>query len=246
MSTKVAEEQEQKPAAGESSRLGISDFALLFELENVAVEGREVTYNVLSNLFSEQQTPLQPALFSRYCMDALPGEYMGTLLEALDAGKVSIGKLVEDLSSGVDMYYASNDLALKPGMEDLVNAASECGLPMCALSGLPEERARQVMERTGLTEKGVELVTYNGTEEAAPRADIWMMMAKSISKSPRRCAVLASSTSSSKAALSAGMRCVALPDRFTGFQDFGGAEMVLDSLNDVKADELLDRLFPVR
>ncbi len=49
---------------------------------------------------------------------------------------------------------------------------------------------------------------------------------------------------SAKAALSAGMRCVVVPDEFTVFQDFSGADVILDLESEFDPDELLNMLCP--
>ena len=66
-----------------------------------------------------------------------------------------------------------------------------------------------------------------------------LKIAKAMSKSPRVCIALVSSMASCKSALSAGMRCVALPDAFTSFQDFGGADVVYEHGDEVAIEELL-------
>ena len=74
--------------------------------------------------------------------------------------------------------------------------------------------------------------------------DATLKVAKEMSKSPRQCVVLAGTMESCKSALSAGMQCVALPDRFTAFQDFSGAQEVLESQEDLDPQELGEVLFP--
>jgi beta-phosphoglucomutase-like phosphatase (HAD superfamily) len=51
--------------------------------------------------------------------------------------------------------------------------------------------------------------------------------------------VLVSSNTACKAALAAGLRAVAIPDDFTAHQDFGGADIIVDSASDIDAGEIL-------
>ena len=71
-----------------------------------------------------------------------------------------------------------------------------------------------------------------------------MKMARELGRSSRRTVVFSSSSRACKSTLSAGMRAVAVTDQFTAFQDFGGAELVLE---DGKWDvaETLDFLYPI-
>ena len=47
---------------------------------------------------------------------------------------------------------------------------------------------------------------------------------------------------SAKGALAAGMNVLAVPDAFTDFQDFGGANAVCDSLKDIVPNNLFREL----
>ncbi len=47
-----------------------------------------------------------------------------------------------------------------------------------------------------------------------------------------------------KSAMSADLRCVAVPDSFTAFQDFSGADLILESLEPSSARETLNTVFP--
>jgi beta-phosphoglucomutase-like phosphatase (HAD superfamily) len=166
------------------------------------------------------------------------------MLEGLELNKVSADKLCDDLRSGLDMHYSARDIQISPALMAIIEGALERGIEVAAICAMPEKTAETVMKNTGLADKGVQLFSYDDVEETFPRADIWMKIANSLSIGTRCCLVLASSAVACKSALSAGMRCLALPDVFTAFQDFGGAEQVMDDLGEVPTNELLDTLFP--
>ncbi|NCC50746.1 MAG: HAD family hydrolase [Spartobacteria bacterium] len=244
MSKKEGEKQDVKDIAQEAKTPVVEEFALLFELENIVVEGRSVVFDVLNSILSEQGAELTQSAFSRFCTRSAPARYMAELLATIGAKKISAEKTIEDLDSGLAMFYASADLALKPGVLEVLKAAKGMGVALGAISGLPKEIAETVISRMKLDELNVSLVSFSGRDDASPRADTWMMMAKAMSKSTRRCVAIGSSSLACKAALSAGMRSVALPDRFTDYQDFGGAEMISGSMASVNPKKLLAGLFP--
>ena len=53
-----------------------------------------------------------------------------------------------------------------------------------------------------------------------------------------RCVAVVESAVACNAALEAGLRCVVAPDEFTAYQDFGGADQVVEDLKDVHAKDL--------
>jgi len=244
MSTQDSEKQEVQDMEQEENIDSSPEFALLFELENIVVEGRSAIFNVLNSILTEQGTELSQANFSRYCTCSVPSRYMADLLVTLGTKKLSADKTIEDLDSGLAMFYSSNDLALKDGVLAFLKAAKKRGVALGAVSGLPKEMAASVLKKTGLSDLEVEMVSFNGTAAASPRADTWMMMAKAMSIGTRQCVAIGSSSLACKAALSAGMRSVAIPDPFTDFQDFGGAEIIDGSLADINVSKVLNSFFP--
>ena len=50
MASQVAEEQAVTGEEAESQGIGVGDFALLFELENLAVAGRKATFELLKSM----------------------------------------------------------------------------------------------------------------------------------------------------------------------------------------------------
>lgn len=244
MPTDVKEKTEQQEEQAESVESQESEFAVLFELEELAVKGREATFELLKNMLAEHSITFTEPQFSRFCCYSSPKFYVSDLLEVLGAKKISDEKFMEDVTSGMAMFFASKEAVLDAGLDRIIRAAGERKVRVGALTALSEEAGTALMNKLGLTERGVELFTFEEVEPGFPRADTWLKIAKAMSKSPRRCVVFASSATACKAALSAGMRCVAVPDKFTAFQDFGGAQLILDSLEECTAGELLDEFCP--
>lgn len=241
METNTEEVQAQEPKTPENKE---SPFALLFELEGVAVNGRRAAFDVLRSILSDHHHKLRAPDFSRYCLHPSPYYYVPTLLDALGA-KISAEKLAEDVRSGVVMNITSNAVSLQPGLAGIFDAARERKIPLAALSSLEESAAQSIIKKLGLDKRETRLFAVNDeVDDVFPRADTWLKIAKAIKRTPRRCLVLASNKASSRAALSAGMKCVVIPDEFTAFQDFGGADKVLDSLEDIVPAELLEELCP--
>lgn len=221
-------------------------FAVLFELDDVAVSVRRATYEVLRSILADHKIDFTPTHFSRYCLQPSPAAYVGELLEAVGAKKLSVDKVIDEVNSGIAMYLSSGDVGLRAGFQSLVDVTAKFGdCQLAALTALPENKAQALIEKLGLGNADIVLYAFEPTNHSFPRADSWMKMTKGISTSPRQCVALTSSKVSCKAALSAGMRAIAIPDEFTAFQDFGGAEAVVDSLEDLDVENVLNGMFPI-
>ncbi len=222
-----------------------SPYALLFELEGVAIEARKAEFEVLQSLLREHKVDVTAHHFSKHCLNTSPRHYLPDLLELLGARKISANKLAEEIDSGMALYFSSSEAVLRSTLQAVLAAAAERDMPLAMLTAIKPSTAESLMKQLGLDQWNVQLFDFERQDRVFPRADSWLKMAKSLSRTPRQCLALAGSMVSSKSALSAGMRCVVIPDEFTLFQDFGGADVVVDSDAELDPNELLDMLCPL-
>jgi len=218
----------------------VSTKAVLFELENFAVKGREIVFDALKKVMAEKDIKLTLGMFSRYCSHPSVKHFLPMMLKMENKAKVSEAKMITEISEAITSVFTTSPMKLESGVSRLLKAI-ESNVVVAALSGLDNEVARQVAANLGLVDSGVTLLSYPNYGKNFPSADAWLKLAKKISISPARCVVVATSAVSCKAALSAGMRCIIIPDKFTSFQDFGGADNIFDEFDD-DAIEVLTQL----
>ena len=216
--------------------------ALLFELDNVAVKGRELVYDVLSGILEEKDVDFSQGLFSQYCLYPPVKSYIPTLLHRSGRTRLSEEKLTDEVNEAVKLMFVDGNMKLSSGMPELIDGALEMGAVAGALSVFDDETTERIVEKLGLNEKGLETLCNGSDDKHTPSSDAWLKLAKSMKVPPSCCVVVASSARACKAALSAGMRCAVLTDKFTSFQDFGGADFVLDVLDEDAVGRVLGLL----
>ena len=86
----------------------------------------------------------------------------------------------------------------------------------------------------------IEIFAFKEESKSLPRADVWLRLTKALELEPRNCTAVVGSARTAKAALTAGLRVVSVPDQFTAFQDFGGSFSVTDSLDEIDYKDLFD------
>lgn len=217
-------------------------FALMFELEYLAADARVATFQTLKGILKEREITFTQAQFSRLCLSSTPAFFMEAVQEVVGARKLSTRKLVEDVGNGVAMHLADGKLSLSANLKKVLVTAKDRGVLLTAITALGEEQAQALVAKLGLDTLGVKLLCFEANEKGFPRADLWLKAAKETGVPARNCLSLVTSMQACKSALTAGMRCLALPDAFTAFQDFGGAHAIVDSIEDLKADEALELL----
>ena len=214
--------------------------SLIFELEHIGINGRAIAYDVTKQVLSAKGIDLTPVLYSRYCVGRTPSQFLTPLFRALDEKLKSENKLIDEIEQSVRMAVLDGAVKLSPGVAKLIEAARSEGVRIAALTGLDQSTASQLMEKLGFDESsGVQLLCVDSTERGFPTADCWLKAAKHLQARPALCITYGSSSTAAKAALSAGMRCVSVPDSFTTFQDFSGSDFILDEVENGSFTELL-------
>jgi len=213
--------------------------AVLFELENTAVSGRKIVYGMMEKILGDRGVDFDQVAFSRYCLNAPLKQAVLSIAAQGGGSASSADRLVDALASEMSRAFAEDAPEILPGMKALLDAAASQGLALGALSCLPEDQAQALAGQVGLIDAGGEILAMSDDSRLAPTADAWLKLAKQVDVSASQAVVLTTSSASCKAALSAGMRCVVVPDQFTAFQDFGGARTVVDELNSAAIEEIV-------
>jgi len=213
--------------------------ALIIELEYVAAKKRQVEFESIKSAVSTKGVELTPVMFSRSGMPPLQRAAITNILKQAGKKADAIEKAVNEVTKAV-ADYCENKAELDKGLEKLIKATQARDIPVLAFTALPEDVARKLMDKLGLTDLGVELIIPDEVRESFPRADSWLKMLKKCNKEEATLVAVVSSQTACKGALTAGAACIVVPDEYTAYQDFSGAKMVLDSLADEKPNAILD------
>ena len=231
-------DKEAAVAVVESKKEEQATLAMLVELDNVAIPGRKMVYNILKKLLAERDAELTPMLFMHYCIGCCPKTYLPGLLAVMDKKRLSADKMAAELSQAYAESLVTSNLTAPKSLMKLLGKAKDKGLVIGALSGFDEEVATKLLCKLGFDEFHTHLMCVPSATEF-PSADAWLRLAKKVGVTRARCTALVSSSHSARSALSGGMRCVAVPDEFTSHQDFGGTDMVLAEITDSAINNIM-------
>ena len=82
------------------------------------------------------------------------------------------------------------------------------------------------------------IVTGSDVERAKPFPDVFLLAAERLGVAPGRCVVLEDAEKGVVAAKAAGMKCIAVPSRYTADNDFSKADLVATSLSEITLDRI--------
>lgn len=235
---KQAQQAADKKSAVDKTDQEQPQTAVLLELENVAVNGRQIIYDVFKSVLADKTMKLTPLMFSRYCLDPSSKDFLQALLEVMGKKRLSHEKLLAEITQGIKLSFTDGTVKLESGFKKVLKRATEHNTLVGVLSGLDEETARQLMTKLGLDNMAANLFSYASEDRNFPTSDAWLKLAKNLSIPPYMCIVVATGSASCRAALSGGMKCVVVPDKFTSFQDFSGTDYMIDVLNDAAVEQI--------
>lgn len=225
-------------ASGETTS---SAYVILFELEGAAVNGHQKLFEACQAGFKKAGATLNELQFSRQCTHGAVPAIIAKLAAEYGNGQVS-AEAEEAIFQDYVARLDREQVTVNPAFAEVLKVTRSRGIRAFALTILPEDTARSVLEKSGLAGQGIELHAFASNERHFPRVDCWMKICRQVAKSPRACIAVAGSRDSGKSALSSGMRCIVAPTSFTAYQDFGGVDAVLDSAEDIDMKELIASL----
>ena len=233
-------------AAKNGSESTVPRFAVLLEWETVVLRGRKEVFTLLEQSLKKAGVEgFGHIPFCRACQVLQPELLVPAVLRDLNADEDVAAKVTEDLKKVLTAYYTAEGTKLAPGIKEFVQRALDGNFAVGFVSLRPAEEVKELAARAGLDSE--KLTVLNGAEGAGPDypdAKTWMLAAKECGCLPRACVAVAGSAKGCNGALTAAMRCIAVPDEFTDYQDFGGAEYVLDSLKTCDPGDLKALLSP--
>jgi beta-phosphoglucomutase-like phosphatase (HAD superfamily) len=232
----------EKKTAGGAKAKG-AGHAILVELENVGLQGREALCEALRKTLADRGVEAPFPVLARACVVGSLTEYVAKILSDAKKARVSAEKAASDARAVYLSALTAASRKLDRGLVSLLRTAAEGGWSLAAVSLAGGEVSQGMAGALKLDALGVTCVAAAEEDRPFPRADVWLRAAKAVSVPPSQCLALASSSDACRAALSLCMRCVAVPDRFTAYQDFGGTDGVIETGFD---DAAIRRILAVR
>lgn len=124
------------------------------------------------------------------------------------------------------------------GAAGLVAGLATQGARLAVASSSPRADVELSLETIGLRSFFGFVVTADDVARTKPAPDLYLQACSGINVPPARCIAFEDSGAGLTAAVAAGLRCFAVPHRFTRDHDFSAAEAVLNSLADISPKEL--------
>lgn len=125
----------------------------------------------------------------------------------------SADQLVEENEMECMRYFSElKEIPVMPGLPEALKEFYEAGIPMSVASSSTPEIIDLILVKTDMKKYFGAIVSAQEAGKSKPEPDVFLLAAKQLGVEPTNCLVVEDSKNGIKAALSAGMKCIAYKD----------------------------------
>lgn len=125
-----------------------------------------------------------------------------------------------------------------PGVVPLLAALRNHGIRTAVASSSRARRVRDLLTTVGLASQFDAIAGGDEVAHAKPAPDVYLLACRRLGVRPDACVALEDSENGVRAAVAAGMRCIAVPSPLTRGLDFSAADLVVETLDQVTVNTI--------
>lgn len=215
--------------------------AVLFDLDGVIIDS-ELYWNKIEEYFAQEHGLRYNNQYRRQIM-ALSLQEMAEVLHNRFGVREPIKRIVSERNRlALDIYH--HRAKLLPGFLSLIKRINQDGYQVALVSSSPRSWIKPVVKRLKLKKWFDKIISADDLTDkhAKPHPAIYLLAARILKVKPAQCIVLEDSVNGVKAAKSAGMFCVAVPDKrwLSDWRGIKRADIVAKTLKDKRITKILD------
>lgn len=120
----------------------------------------------------------------------------------------------------------------------LIKKLHKMKIPLALTTSSSKKSTLNLLHRAKLEDIFNVIVTFEDYKRRKPDPESYIMTAKKLGLNPKDCIVIEDSIVGVEAAKNAGMKCIAIPNKYTEKYDFSIADLIVDSADKIDIDVL--------
>ncbi|HEY3955738.1 MAG TPA: HAD-IA family hydrolase [Streptosporangiaceae bacterium] len=213
--------------------------AVVFDFDGLLMDTESTSFESWRHEWEQWGLALDPATFF--------AEHGGDITEQRYAELAAAVGLAfdKDLSHSRRIAYRDGlhaGLDLLPGMRDWLREAGQAGTRLAIASSSPRRWVTGHLGRVGARPEFEVLACGDEVAAAKPAPDVYLLALDRLGLAGAEAVAVEDSAHGVAAAKTAGMRCIAIPNRFSPASRFAAADLVLDSAGQVSLSQALQGL----
>jgi HAD superfamily hydrolase (TIGR01509 family) len=132
-----------------------------------------------------------------------------------------------------EMIGDPRNLVPMPGLSTLMDELDQRGITLGIASGSPRGQVETILHGMGIASRFRVVLAGTDVFKTKPAPDVYESAVEKLGVLKSRCMAVEDSASGVASAKSAGLRVIAVPNRYTRRQDLSGADFQVENLNQV-------------
>lgn len=218
-------------------------YALLIELDYVLLAGLPEVFAACKSALAGAGIELDEVLFGRFLLDRPVELGLAALVKFLGKKDVALDGVAEKISGALPAAVAAGRVSPREEVVACIKALlADADWRVGCVTSLSADAAALCLERLRLVSDDLVVVADAPSVVGGFTVEAWSRLSQRVELRPHMMMAVASSAGSCQAALGAGTNVTAIMDPLTEFQDYSGADLVLNSVTEIGAAvELLKR-----
>lgn len=212
---------------------------IVFDFDGLVIDSEWSVYRAIAEIYSEHGHELDLEWW-RSIVGTVDGGDWSERLEVLVGSPLDHDELGR---RSIDVHHrTAHSLAALPGVAELVVEAHDAGLSLGVASSSRTVWLETHLERLGLRDRfGAVCGRDRVGDRAKPNPDVYLAALEQLGLDAAEAIAVEDSPHGITAAIAAGLRCVAVPNRITAPGDFSAADLVVGSLAELTLADLQER-----
>jgi len=212
---------------------------LIFDFDGLVLDTETPEFTILQDIFNSYGASLPITEYAAA---------LGSSLDAFDPFEYLAKKVKQPVDQFVLLknwrtlaYPLIERQAPLPGVEKTIQRAQELGLKLAIASSSPRQWVVTHLTRLKLIDYFEHILTAEDVQNVKPYPDLYLKSIAALDLKPSQAIAFEDSPNGIKAARTAGLFCVAVPNPLTRQLYTDHANLVIDSLASVSLDEIIEK-----
>ena len=206
--------------------------AVIFDMDGLMIDSEGKQSLAIEQLLREHG--VEPVLTAQGIVHIAGMRVADNLRRLKDRHQIPVS--LDTLHARKDELYRqmlAQNVDVAPGLRQLLNDLGKAPAKKALASGSSKPDIEIVLRHLKLEDYFGAVVSGYEVPRGKPAPDIFLEAARRLKVDPARCVVLEDSGTGVQAAKAAGMRVIAVPNRYTQDHDFDAADLVVGSLEEL-------------
>ncbi len=204
---------------------------VIFDLDGVLIDSEELHYRAYCQVLEHHQVSVDRRDYAREWIAAGKGPEWAVSSFALPFSAAELKRRKQT----VYHQLLQSDLRPMPGATNALERLSR-DFPLALATNSSRQDVEFVLGRLSLRGFFRDVITRERYEHAKPAPDAFQVAAHALDREPRDCVVVEDSQRGVRAAIAAGIACIAIPNDFTRDSDLSAADRILGDLGEIDAE----------